>query len=66
MSGLLHGPYDIDPLPEEDASNLDLVFEGGKPLLVFSYGEGKWMRLKLNNDQLWHLHGRMAPKLRGR
>ena len=45
------------------AKTCDLVFESGKPFLVFAYGE-TWMKLALNDDQLWHLFTRMAPKLR--
>jgi hypothetical protein len=63
----MFGPCDPDPIPLEKARTCDLVFESGKPFLVFAYGKpGQWMKLEINNDQLWSLFNRMAPKLRGR
>lgn len=60
-------PLRSERLPITKAKTCDLVFEGGKPFLVFSYGKsGEWMKLEINNDQIWHLFNRMAPKLRGR
>jgi hypothetical protein len=55
-----------EPIPLRKAKTCDLVFEGGKPFLVLSYDDGPWEKLEINNDQLWHLFNRMAPKLRGR
>jgi hypothetical protein len=61
----MSAPRDVDPIPVHVASTCDLVFEDGKPYVVASYS-GTWIKLKLNNDQLWWLFERMAPKLRGR
>ena len=58
-------PVGNDDLPLHKAKTCDLVFESGKPFLVFCYNE-TWMKLEINSDQLWHLFNRMAPKLRGR
>ena len=55
----------MSDLPLYKAKTCDLVFESGKPFLVFCYNE-TWMKLEINSDQLWHLFTRMAPKLRGR
>lgn len=63
----MFGPRDQEPIPLQKARTFDLVFEGGKPFVVFSYGNnGEWMKLEINNDQLWHWFNRAAPKLRGR
>lgn len=56
-----------DPTQSKKAKTCDLVFEGGKPFLVFSYDDGTpFEKREINNDQLWGLFARMAPKLRGR
>lgn len=61
----MFGPRDSKPIPLKTARTCDLVFEGGKPFLVVSHATG-WEKYEMNDDQLWNLFNRMAPKLRGR
>lgn len=62
----MFGPRDQQFVPLERAKTCDLVFEGGKPFLVISLEDGEWRKTEINNDQLWCLFDRLAPKLRGR
>lgn len=62
----MFGPCD-EPIPLRKVKTCDLVFEDGKPFLVLSFDDGgTWEKRQINNDQLWGLFHRMAPKLRGR
>lgn len=58
-------PNCSEPIPLKKAKTFDLVFEGGKPYVTMSFPDG-WLKVEINDDQLWHLFSRMAPKLRGR
>lgn len=63
----MFGPCDQQPVPIKRAKTCDLVFEGNKAFFVFSFDDGTpFEKREVNNDQLWHVFSRMAPKLRGR